>query len=154
MASFLLVAGQEPPANLAEIPISQDASLRLRFRLDSSGTLKDVLLPELQASRPSICPTLFRQALCQLNGFPLPQAEHPDQDRFRLALLSIPPGQTRTYGALAHELGSSPRGIGARCASNPLLLRIPCHRVISKGSLGGYRGGVSWKQWLLEFEQT
>lgn len=71
------------------------------------------------------------------------------------ALLTIPYGETRTYGKLAAKLGSSPRAIGAAVGRNPISVIIPCHRVVgADGSLTGYAGGLDRKQALLELEQT
>ena len=79
------------------------------------------------------------------------------QRRVWQALLDIPPGQTRTYGALARELGSSPRAVGGACRRNPIPLLIPCHRVVAANGDGGFAGHTSgrWmdiKRWLLEHE--
>ena len=71
------------------------------------------------------------------------------------ALLAIPYGETRTYGELAAELGSSPRAVGAAVGRNPISVIVPCHRVLGAGgSLTGYAGGLDRKQALLELEQT
>lgn len=71
------------------------------------------------------------------------------------ALLAIPHGETRTYGELAAELGSSPRAVGAAVGRNPISVIIPCHRVLgADGSLTGYAGGLTRKRSLLELEQT
>jgi AraC family transcriptional regulator of adaptative response/methylated-DNA-[protein]-cysteine methyltransferase len=73
------------------------------------------------------------------------------------ALRRIPPGRTRSYGAIAAEVGrpTSARAVARACASNPVAVVIPCHRVIGKaGELGGYRWGVSRKQRLLERERA
>ena len=71
------------------------------------------------------------------------------------ALLSIPYGETRTYGELAAELGSSPRAVGAAVGRNPISVIVPCHRVLGAGgSLTGYAGGLARKRALLELEQT
>jgi methylated-DNA-[protein]-cysteine S-methyltransferase len=57
-------------------------------------------------------------------------------------LMAIPWGTTASYGALAAELGTSPRAIARACATNPVPIIIPCHRVVaSAGGLGGYSGG-------------
>ena len=69
------------------------------------------------------------------------------------ALLAIPYGETRTYGALAAALGSSPRAVGAAVGRNPISVIIPCHRVLgADGSLTGYAGGLDRKRALLELE--
>ncbi len=71
----------------------------------------------------------------------LPEATTPFQHRLRRVLLAIPFGETRRYGEVAAELGSSPRAVGRALASNPLPLMIPCHRVVARDGLGGFQGG-------------
>ncbi len=89
---------------------------------------------------------------------PLAPAATPYQQRVRTALLAIPAGETRTYGELAAELDSAPRAVGTACAANPLLILVPCHRVVARQGLGGYRGGapdraLERKRWLLAYER-
>jgi AraC family transcriptional regulator of adaptative response/methylated-DNA-[protein]-cysteine methyltransferase len=70
---------------------------------------------------------------------------------------SIPYGKTTTYSRIAQELGKpeASRAVARACATNPVALVIPCHRVIGKdGSLRGYRWGTKRKQALLKLEQT
>lgn len=62
------------------------------------------------------------------------------QRRVWQALQAIPPGHTRTYGALAAELGTAARAVGGACRSNPCVLFIPCHRVVAAGGSGGFMG--------------
>ena len=70
------------------------------------------------------------------------------------AMSQIPYGQTRSYQWLAKKVKiKSPRAVGQACASNPLPIVIPCHRVISSdGTLGGYGGGLPKKIKLLKLE--
>ncbi|NVJ98554.1 MAG: methylated-DNA--[protein]-cysteine S-methyltransferase [Alphaproteobacteria bacterium] len=69
------------------------------------------------------------------------------------ALRGVPAGNTTSYGAMAKELGSSPRAIGRANGRNPVCLIHPCHRVIgADGSLTGYAGGLDRKEWLLRHE--
>ncbi len=76
------------------------------------------------------------------------------QQRVWTALRAIPLGQTRTYGELARELGTSPRAVARACASNRIALLIPCHRVIAEsGALTGYRWGLERKRALLAGER-
>lgn len=87
----------------------------------------------------------------------LPLAPHgtPFQQRVWQRLREIPLGATASYGALAAELVTGPRAVARACASNPLPLLIPCHRVIAgDGRLGGYSGGsgVATKAALLGHE--
>lgn len=75
------------------------------------------------------------------------------QQRVWQALQAIPSGQTRRYGELAEQLGSHPRAVARACASNPLGLLVPCHRVVgANGALSGYRWGVPRKALLLAAE--
>jgi len=72
------------------------------------------------------------------------------------ALLEIPAGETRSYGAIARALGSpnASRAVGLANGSNPLAIVVPCHRVVgSSGSLVGYGGGLERKRWLLDNEK-
>lgn len=66
-------------------------------------------------------------------------------------------GQTRTYRQVA-ELAGNPkavRAVGTACATNPLPVVVPCHRVLrSDGTLGGYVGGTSAKRTLLSLEAS
>ena len=69
------------------------------------------------------------------------------------ALQTIPRGQPRRYGDLATQLATHPRAIARACASNPLGLLVPCHRVVAAdGGLSGYRWGVARKEALLAAE--
>ncbi len=78
----------------------------------------------------------------------------PFRKRVWEALLRIPRGQTRSYGQLAAELGSSARAVGGAVARNPISILVPCHRVLgAKGRLTGYAGGLDKKEQLLALEQ-
>jgi len=72
------------------------------------------------------------------------------------ALLTIPYGQTANYRdiAFAIENHKAIRAVGNANGKNKLSIIVPCHRVIgSDGSLTGYAGGLSRKEWLLQHEQ-
>jgi len=72
------------------------------------------------------------------------------------ALAAIPYGETRTYRDVAAAIGRprAVRAVARACATNPVALAIPCHRVVSAdGSTGGYRWGAGRKKALLEREQ-
>jgi methylated-DNA-[protein]-cysteine S-methyltransferase len=69
------------------------------------------------------------------------------------ALLDIPHGKLSSYGAIAKQLGSSPRAVGGAVGHNPISILIPCHRVVgSGGKLTGYAGGLDRKTALLTLE--
>jgi AraC family transcriptional regulator, regulatory protein of adaptative response / methylated-DNA-[protein]-cysteine methyltransferase len=73
------------------------------------------------------------------------------------ALQRIPPGQTRSYGEIAKQLGrpSASRAVARACAGNPVAIVIPCHRVVrTSGELGGYKWGVERKQQILVREKA
>lgn len=95
----------------------------------------------------------------ELREFDLPLA--PAGSRFQRqvweALLTIPYGATRTYGAIARQVGrpDRARAVGAANGRNPISIVIPCHRVIGAGGeLVGYGGGLPRKAWLLNLERT
>ena len=111
-------------------------------------------------------PGHFTTAICQLEEyfagvrttFDMPL--DPQGTRFQLsvwdALQAIPFGATTSYGALAAVLGrpNAARAVGGANGANPLPIIVPCHRVIgADGSLTGFGGGVSIKQYLLALEQ-
>jgi methylated-DNA-[protein]-cysteine S-methyltransferase len=71
------------------------------------------------------------------------------------ALLEIPYGETRTYGAVATAIGApaAARAVGLANGQNPISIIVACHRVIgADGSLTGYGGGLDAKRWLLSHE--
>ena len=71
------------------------------------------------------------------------------------ALMAIPYGETRTYKEVAASIGrpSAVRAVAHACATNPVSLVIPCHRVVrTTGNLAGYRWGVARKRALLAAE--
>jgi len=72
------------------------------------------------------------------------------------ALAAIPYGQTRTYGDVASAIGRprAVRAVARACATNPVAIAIPCHRVVPKaGGTGGYRWGAPRKAALLRTER-
>jgi methylated-DNA-[protein]-cysteine S-methyltransferase len=71
------------------------------------------------------------------------------------ALCEIPYGQTQSYSDIANYIAkpASVRAVGTAIGANPVLISVPCHRVIGKnGSLTGYRGGLDMKTKLLQLE--
>lgn len=82
----------------------------------------------------------------------------PFQLRVWHALMTIPAGQSTTYGALAKLLGTAARAVGQACGANPLPILIPCHRVVAANGLGGFMHSSSGapldvKTWLLAHER-
>ena len=78
------------------------------------------------------------------------------QQRVWSALMTIPYGQTACYSEIAERIGNkkASRAVGMANNANPIVIVIPCHRVIGKdGSLTGYGGGLDMKKRLLEMEE-
>lgn len=72
------------------------------------------------------------------------------------ALLTVPYGETRSYAQLAEMIGapSAVRAVARACATNPVALVVPCHRIVRQsGALSGYRWGIERKRTLLEQER-
>ena len=67
-------------------------------------------------------------------------------------LQAIPRGKQRSYGQIANAIGKpgAARAVGSACGANPIILIIPCHRVLAAdGSLGGFSAGLDLKRRLL-----
>jgi len=78
------------------------------------------------------------------------------QQRVWKALLTIPYGETRSYGEIAEQIGApgAARAVGLANGHNRIAIIVPCHRVIgASGRLTGYGGGLERKQSLLELER-
>jgi methylated-DNA-[protein]-cysteine S-methyltransferase len=93
------------------------------------------------------------------SAFEVPLDLHgtPFQRAVWAALLAIPAGATRSYGAIAKAVDApaAVRAVGAAVGRNPVSVIVPCHRVVgSDGSMTGYAGGVHRKRALLELEHV
>lgn len=123
------------------------------------GTDTPLLAPQDDFSRET-CAQIAAYLADSRHRFDLPYvfAGTAFQRRVWEAIADIPSGMTRTYGALAAELGSGARAVGSACGSNPVPLVVPCHRVVGAGGrIGGFMhsrgaGPLSIKQWLLRHE--
>lgn len=92
-------------------------------------------------------------------AFDLPLAPRgtPFQHAVWQAVTSVPYGETRTYGAIAAQIGrpAAMRAVGAANGANPLPPIVPCHRLIgADGALRGYAGGLALKEALLALERS
>lgn len=89
---------------------------------------------------------------------PLRPRGTPFQQSVWRALQTVPAGQTISYASLAQRLGLSAahaRAVGAAVGRNPLLILLPCHRIVGHdGGLTGYAAGLPRKRALLEFERA
>jgi AraC family transcriptional regulator of adaptative response/methylated-DNA-[protein]-cysteine methyltransferase len=127
------------------------------------------MLAELRGEFPNASLSPDSQGLC---GFAERVREHlatghPDLDlpldlnptafqrRVWKALRDIPYGETRAYRQVAEAIGDpgASRAVARACATNPVALVVPCHRVNgANGDLRGYRWGIDRKRWLLDKE--
>ncbi|WP_343057999.1 MGMT family protein [Nocardioides soli] len=97
-------------------------------------------------SPATVAPSTFDLDLSLSHGFRQLVQRH---------LPAIGYGQTRSYGEVAMLVGNpkAVRAVGTACATNPLPVVVPCHRVLrADGSLGGYIGGAEAKSTLLHLE--
>ncbi len=127
-----------------------------------SDLAREFPFADLREDAPALA-DLARQVVAVIEGEP----PHPDipldirgsafQSKVWEALRRIPRGETRTYTQIAAAI-QQPRAVRAvarACASNPVAVVVPCHRVVrSDGTLGGYRWGVQRKEELLRRERT
>jgi len=134
---------------------------------DNAGALETDLRGEFSAA--DVCrddrelATVVEQILAHLEGkqpsisLPLDIRATAFQRLVWEALRSIPYGSTRSYSEIARQIGqpTAVRAVARACATNPVALVIPCHRVIREDkSLGGYRWGIERKKKLLAQERS
>jgi AraC family transcriptional regulator of adaptative response/methylated-DNA-[protein]-cysteine methyltransferase len=134
---------------------------------DSDAVLEATLLSEYPAAdvnrNDEALSEWIEQLLRHLNGerphldLPLDVQATAFQWSVWEKLREIPYGSTRSYGDIARAMGrpTATRAVARACATNPVALVIPCHRVVREDkSLGGYRWGIERKQTLLEQERS
>lgn len=86
---------------------------------------------------------------------PLDMRGTPFQQSVWTALRQVPSGRTMSYADIALKLKrpTAVRAVARACASNPVALVVPCHRIVkSDGGISGYRWGVERKKYLLQLE--
>lgn len=133
---------------------------------DESEELARDLRAEFPRADVEVDETGLRPQVRALLDYLEGQQPHPDlpldvqgtafQRRVWEELRRIPPGQTASYGEIADRIGrpTAARAVARACATNPVALVTPCHRVVGgDGSVSGYRWGVARKRRLLEQEQ-
>lgn len=89
-------------------------------------------------------------------SFPIELSGTDFQKRVWKVLTEIPYGKTVSYGEIAEKLGGKrySRAVGGAVNKNPVLIAVPCHRVIgADGSLTGFADGLSVKKYLLDLEK-
>ena len=132
---------------------------------DDEAELHDELNKEFFAAQIEKNDAVLKESveviLKSLNGekailnLPLDLRASAFQTRVWSELRKIPYGETRSYGQIAENLGNpkAVRAVARACATNPVALATPCHRVIAAdGKLSGYRWGIERKKQLLDRE--
>lgn len=132
---------------------------------DNSTAITSIQLTDKEVSEGTLSP-LALMAYTQLTEyfegkrkeFTLPLAPEGTEFRKKVwkALCDIPYGETRSYGDIAKAVGNpkASRAVGGANNKNPIIIVIPCHRVIgADGSLTGYACGIEIKKRLLELEK-
>jgi len=146
---------------------SREGIVAVSFRAQPAGRLAEALgrrLPVVLVRDPEGLAESYGRALAAfLDGrtgkLKLPvdtRGMHEFQARVYEAIREIPPGDTWTYAEVAERVATRrhARAVGQALAANPVPIVIPCHRVVeSRGRLGGYTAGTSWKKRLLALER-
>jgi methylated-DNA-[protein]-cysteine S-methyltransferase len=152
------IGWSEGGVTIVQLPEGDEGAARARMQRRGAG-LREIAPPtEIARAIAAISALLAGEAVdlsfVRLDMEQTPPFERSVYERAR----TIPPGQTRTYGELARDLGGPPgsaRAVGQALGRNPFAIVVPCHRVLAAGgALGGFsaRGGVKTKQRLLAIE--
>ncbi|SHN05946.1 methylated-DNA--[protein]-cysteine S-methyltransferase [Rhizobacter sp. OV335] len=143
----------------AWLPDADEAALRRRIQRRLAASIEDTAPTMIQAVIERL-QALMEGERVDLSGSPLDMTGQPDFHRRAYAIaLAIPPGQTRSYGEIAQQLGEpgSARAVGQAMGSNPFPPIVPCHRVLAAGGRsGGFSspGGLDMKRRLLGIERA
>lgn len=125
-------------------------------RFFPSFDIEDGMNPVLTATRTWL-DAYFAGSSADIAALPLDGRGTVFERKVWRALVTIPAGETRSYGQVAAQVASTimaSRAVGLANGANPIAIVVPCHRVIgADGSLTGYGGGLDRKTWLLEHEQ-
>jgi len=130
---------------------SRPAQSGPHFASDSPNSASNPILEKLRAELAEYFAGNRNDFTVELN----PTAGTDFQKRVWSELCRIPHGQTISYEELAHRIGkpTARRAVAQANGANPIVILIPCHRVIAKsGRLGGYSSGLERKRFLLGLE--
>ena len=153
VGTVLVVAGD---LGLCQVHIGeQETVLLARVQAELPGAR--LVRADLELAETAAALTALASGVPSETGLSLDVTGTAFQARVWSALQRIPAGQTRSYAAVAADVGApgSARAVARACATNRLALVIPCHRVVrSDGNLSGYRWGIAVKQHLLDLERS
>ena len=141
------------PIGVVRLTEADGSIIRIELTDDADASAMPTLLQHVAAEQIMA----FLEGKRQQLDFPIRMVGTPFQQRVWHALQQIPYGTTRTYGEIAAVIGT-PRAscaVGMACNKNPLLLIVPCHRVVgANGTLTGFAYGTDAKRYLLELERA
>lgn len=130
--------------------------LALHFCVDHHQTLAALqsLWPSAKFHHSPAATKLIHRAVTHPERIAILAVGTPFQLTIWELLRAIPRGSTMTYGAVAQAIGrpGAARAVGQAVGANEISLVIPCHRIVSKGKLTGYRWGLERKRQLLASE--
>ncbi|MFN7935468.1 MAG: bifunctional DNA-binding transcriptional regulator/O6-methylguanine-DNA methyltransferase Ada [Bryobacteraceae bacterium] len=154
---LMLVAGTDRGLCAVELGDTTEPLVKALAEQYPNASLRPLQEPYPESFRRWI-DTLQMQAkgLAPRKLLPLDIQVSEFQMRVYQHLRTIPVGQTQTYGEVAAAIGQpqASRAVGHACATNPVALTVPCHRVVlSNGEAGGYRWSEERKRKLLDLEQ-
>ncbi len=154
---YCLIGPEEKIVHLTFAPNKHELAQKQLSGLDNSVVFKTLKQKDFRYN------TFFKDYFTgNLSRFPIKidspfiAAGTPFQQRVWSHLSAVPYGSRITYQRLA-ELAGSPKGaraVGTACGANPLVLIIPCHRVVAQNGLGGFAGGLDIKKSLLTLEHA
>ena len=130
--------------------------LALRFSDDFKETLTELQLawPDTSLHHDAQADALVAEVFRQPGKIPVMGIGTPFQLSVWEFLRTIPSSTTMTYGEVAHAIGrpKAARAVGRAVGANDIAVAIPCHRIVSRGSLTGYRWGLERKKQILAWE--
>lgn len=136
--------------------------LEIGYEGNAVISLKRTDESEKKQGRTAMTDLVYRQITEYFQGrrkaftFPCELRGTEFQKRVWQELCKIPYGETRTYGDIAAAIGNprAARAVGMANHKNPIIIAVPCHRVIgANGKLVGYAGGLEMKRELLKLEK-
>lgn len=137
---------------ITRLSLSSEETLLMQF---PAGSMKEQETPLISTAKQQLAE--YFQGTRKNFSLPLAPFGTPFQHKVWDALCTIPYGETRSYKEIAIQVGNPKgyRAVGMANNRNPIMVIVPCHRVIgSNGALVGYAGGLGIKEWLLEHEKN
>lgn len=146
----------ETPVGPLDVTLSEGAVHRIDFRgVAPDGPVPRVVAPLFKAVKQQLAEYFEGRR----KAFDLPLQPEPPGTDFQknvwAAMGEIPYGEVISYADLCAWAGrpKAVRAAGTACGANRIPILIPCHRVVTKGGLGGYGGGLKVKRALLNLER-